>query len=127
MRAKYGEKLCPVCWLVRELAREHKAGEHDPEKPNASCVACMRPLRAVKWRKEPRRLIEAAEPYAGHGELRQELLRASESLIRSVPAVDRVETRHIERLARIGAHADCDHPATKAARAKCRADRVRRV
>lgn len=127
IRAKRGEDLCPVCWLVAELAREHKAGEHnDPEHPNASCVDCMRPLRASRTRKEARRLIEAAVPYAGHGELYRELQAASESRdVMDSAAAFRAQSFVVTP--RVGAHADCDHEATKAARAKCRAERARRT
>jgi hypothetical protein len=40
VRARAGEDICPVCWLVRELAREHRDGEHTTI--NESCVACTR-------------------------------------------------------------------------------------
>jgi hypothetical protein len=40
VRARAGEDICPVCWLVRELAREHWDGEHTTI--NESCVACTR-------------------------------------------------------------------------------------
>jgi hypothetical protein len=40
VRARAGEDMCPVCWLVRELAREHRDGEHTTI--NESCVACTR-------------------------------------------------------------------------------------
>lgn len=40
-RARRGDDLCPVCWLVQELAREHRAGEH--ARVNPSCVACTQP------------------------------------------------------------------------------------
>lgn len=43
VRAKLGEDICPVCWLVAELAREHTAGDH-AQLLNVSCVACTRPL-----------------------------------------------------------------------------------
>lgn len=78
----------------------------------------MRPLRAHKTRVEPRRLIAAAVPYAGHGELIRELQAASESRDLSVigPSLKATQT-----------HAHCTHEATKAARAKCRSDRARRV
>jgi hypothetical protein len=41
IRARAGDKLCSVCWLVRELKREHNRGEHD-ERENPSCIRCSR-------------------------------------------------------------------------------------
>lgn len=44
VRARPGERECPVCWLVRTLAEEHDAGEHKGTV-NASCIACTRAER----------------------------------------------------------------------------------
>lgn len=41
VRAKPGTDECPVCYLVRVLAEEHEAGEHQ-ERFNPSCVDCTR-------------------------------------------------------------------------------------
>lgn len=46
VRAKGQGELCPVCWLVDELAREHRDGEH-VDKFNSSCVACTRKANSV--------------------------------------------------------------------------------
>lgn len=115
LRARHGDKLCSVCGLVAELKREHAAGDHDPEARNASCVDCMRPLRAHRQRQVSRRLIAAATPYAGHGELYRELQAASES--REDLSIVGPSLHATQR------HSHCDHEPTKAARAKCRAQR----
>jgi hypothetical protein len=77
--------------------------------------------------------MNQAVPHAGHGELRAELLRASETVIVNGDMAIKIplppdEVQAIMKAVRSqGAHANCDHPATKADRAKCRADRARRV
>jgi hypothetical protein len=43
VRSKEKGGLCPVCWLVGELAREHRDKEH-VDKGNASCVECTRQM-----------------------------------------------------------------------------------
>lgn len=41
VRSKNKGGLCPVCWLVDELAREHRDGEH-VDRENRSCIDCTR-------------------------------------------------------------------------------------
>jgi hypothetical protein len=44
VRSKGPKELCPVCWLVAELKREHLAGEH-ADRVNSSCINCTRSQR----------------------------------------------------------------------------------
>lgn len=41
LRGRAAGELCPVCWLVRELKREHKSREHKA-RANLSCIRCAR-------------------------------------------------------------------------------------
>ena len=48
VRSKEKGGVCPVCWLVAELVREHRDGEH-VDRENSSCVDCTQRLnRDVK-------------------------------------------------------------------------------
>ena len=62
VRARAGEDICPVCWLVRELAREHRDGEH--QEPNASCIACTRAQKPARPNRSKRRTksVVTSEP-----------------------------------------------------------------
>lgn len=97
VRARDGEDICPVCWLVRELRREHQAGEHTTI--NSSCVDCTRTLTEKQFR----------------------------DLVRTRPLAEpqkRPARKHSVRHSGRIDHSKCDHPMTPPDRAKCRAKRA---
>lgn len=93
VRARVGEDICPVCWLVRELRREHDDGEHTAI--NSSCVDCTRTLTKKQFR----------------------------DLIRVQPTVEKKKSPRKPRAVPSGYidHSACGHLLTPSARAKCRA------
>lgn len=108
MRAKNGERECPVCWLIRELKREHTAGEH--EVMNASCIACTRgrnPLPVIG------RYVPPTRRYVKPGDV---LPTPADVVIPRQPKPKL--KKHVK------AHDKCDHEKTPQARKKCRAERA---
>lgn len=112
MRAKNGEPECPVCWLIRELKREHAAGEHDVM--NASCIACTRtrkPLPVVGTYVAPtRREVRPGD-----------VLPSPKDVVIPEPKKRQLPKRVPQ------AHDKCKHEKTPKARMACRKARARLV
>lgn len=107
MRARRGEAVCSVCFLIACLAEEHAAGEH--ARPNASCKACVR--------LESYRSMYAADiPPETPQRVRQTLVPGT--------ATGRLTTYKPEMQHVPMDHSRCDHEKTSKARAACRRARA---
>lgn len=130
-RAKAGDRVCPVCWLLNTLRDEHRAGDHDTT-PNPSCRRCRAEGRVevkgfppilglevhptTKRLQLPRNRRDLLDPVPTTTDAPRGRQRRAEG--RKRPPVPRETTGRID-------HSACDHPRTPAARAKCRAERAR--
>lgn len=102
VRARSGEDICPVCWLVDELKREHDAGDHTAI--NSSCVDCTRTLT----KKQFRNLVRPESYQKAIDKSRAQTKAEKKSVPRKMRA-ERID------------HSQCGHPMTPPARAICRA------
>jgi hypothetical protein len=125
LRARRGNIECSVCFLVRCLAEEHDAGEHDVGV-NASCIACTRsPEYVAEIRAHHDAMRRQDDVQTALRERRQHLYGGGNTITPSRPlkeAAAAVRARHAT--GQID-HSQCDHERTAKARATCR--RVKRT
>lgn len=119
-RAKRGDSECNVCYLVRILAEEHAASEHDAVV-NASCIDCTRSPEYVAEIRAHRDAMRRTERAQAAMRARREHLYGGNVITKPdrplKAAAAEVRARHATR--RVD-HSQCDHERTAKARAACR-------
>lgn len=117
LRARRGDSECSVCYLVRMLAEEHAAGEHDAAV-NASCIDCTRAPAYVEELRRHRDAMRRTEDTQAAMRARREHLYGNgikpERLVKKTSLeVKAFYETQID-------HSQCDHERTAKARATCR-------
>lgn len=120
LRARRGDSECSVCYLVRMLAKEHAAGEHDAAV-NASCIDCTRTPEYVAELRRHRNAMRRQEDAQAAVRTRREHLYGGNVITKPdrplKAAASGVRARHA--IGRVD-HSQCDHERTAKARATCR-------
>jgi hypothetical protein len=138
LRARRGDVECSVCYLLRILAEEHVAGEHDVVV-NASCMDCTQTPEFVAEIRAHRVAMSRTErAQAQRRERLKELygsgtpvapLRPARTVAEVRESTGRLSTKEpamqtVTAAMRVD-HSQCDHERTTKARATCR--RARRT